>query len=420
MSDILDRNIVDPDDAYDVFVYHADEVAAEAAARYTQSRGHAPALADLHHGYWRAIVERTRWRTLRAAFADAWPIQGEPPTPPIPPALGPLRIEGTAFYDSVGIWKWHGASHFRMFRQWLDGVDQVPVYAWARGLGVNTFRVFTMLSWAGLRPTDYLDEQLRVFAEEVGAQGFRLELVALADCVSLMPSAEDQRRHVARIGEIVGGMPHVFVELANEPSHPTNEIDPLAFLQVATPCLWSRGSSHGDQPAIIPPWDYGTDHTPRDGEWPRKAKNLLEWAAITQVPYLGDEPKKIRGGELSPSDCADYAAVADLLASGSTIHTQSLGIDGRVPDGAEQACCEAYAASWRAVPPDAQLGRYTAGHLGDCPIEYDPSTALRIFGTMQGRRADVVLVRPTADWRLVVRPPWRVVAQRGPVLRLEQ
>lgn len=416
MSEILDRNIVSADDAYDVFVYHADEVAREAEAWYTRSRGHAPARPDLHHGYWRAIKEHERWKTLRRAFADAWPIQGEPPTPA--PMPSPLRIEGAAFYDGAAIWKWHGASHFRMFRQWLDGIDQSAVYDWARALGVNTFRAFTMLSWASLRSSDYTDEQLREFAESVGAQGFRLELVALADCVSLMPDIEDQRQHVWRIAGVVDDLPHVFLELANEPSHPTNQVDPLAFPQVATPCLWSRGSSHGDQPAIRPAWDYGTDHTPRDGEWPRKAKNLLEWATIAGVPYVGDEPNKIRGSELSPSDCADYAAVADLLAAGSTIHTQSLGIEGRIPVGAEQTCCEAYAASWRNVPPDAQHGRYTAGHLDDRPLEYDEATCLRVFATIQGNKSTAVRVRPTVP--PVARDGWRITQERGHIVYLER
>jgi hypothetical protein len=417
MNDILDRNIVAADDAYDVFVYHADEVAAEAEAWYTRSRGHGPARSDLHHGYWRALIERARWKTLRRAFADAWPIEGEPPIPPAP-TLGPLRIEGQAFYDAAGIWKWHGASHFRMFRQWLDGVDQEPVFEWARVLGVNTFRAFTMLSWANLLPRDYTDAQLRAFAENVGAEGFRLELVALADCVSLMPTIEAQQRHVARLGDVLGDLPHVFLELANEPSHHTNQVDPLAFVQIATPCLWSRGSSHGDQPAIVPPWDYGTDHTPRDGEWPRKSKNLLEWATMAGVPYVGDEPNKIRGSELSPSDCGDYAAVAALFASGSTIHAQSLGIEGRVPTGAEQACCEAYAASWRAVPPDAQLGRYTAGHLGDSPLEHDDATCLRTFATLQGSKATAVRVRPTVP--PVARDGWRIIREVGHIVYLER
>lgn len=317
-----------------------------------------------------------------------------------------------------------------MFRQWLDGVNQTPVYDWARQLGVNTIRTFSMLGWAGLHPSNYSDDQLLVFAHEVGSRGLRLELVALADCAGwidkngtkhpgLMPDHQDQQRHVDRLADVLGDLPHVFLELANEPSHPTNQLDPLSFTHPGRG-MWSRGSTHADERPIKPPWEYGTDHTPRDNEWPRKAKNLLEASvACDGIPYVGDEPKKIRSNELTPSDCADYSAVADLLAAGSTIHTQSLGIDGFVPNGLEQACCEAWASSWRSVPSYAQLGQYTAGHLADCPIEHNDAMALRTYARLHENRATVVVVRPGLTWDLQARPGWRVAWVWGHVIGLE-
>jgi len=335
------------------------------------------------------------------------------------PTLDRLAIQDTAFLAAGAIWKWHGASDFRQFRHYLDGLDFSPLWAWARGLGVNIFRVFTMLDWADLFPEQYTDEQLRAYAVEVGAQGFRLELVGLADCAILKWSLADQQRHIARVADVVGDLPHVMLELANEPSHPTNRVDPLRFTK-PTKGLWSRGSSHGDQLAIMPPWDYGTDHPPRDGEWPRKAKNLLEWSDMAGVPYVGDEPNKIVGARLTREDCADFSAVAELFAAGSTIHTQALGIEGQIPTGDEQARCEAWAESWRIVPPEAQLGTYTRGGFGNCPLIHSDATALRTFAMIHqgGREATAVVVRPTAAYHAVAAPGWRIVTQVGHVVRL--
>ena len=342
-----------------------------------------------------------------------------PPPPPPPPPLAPIHVEGTTFRLPNGeIWKWRGASAFLLLRQYLDGRDLTPILTWARAHNRNALRVFSRLSWAPLRETDYSDDQLLAFVRMLATQGLRVELIALADCAwqDWALSLDQQRAHVARLARVLADEPNVFLELANENSHSSNQVDASKFTKPAG--LWSCGSSHGDEPAIVPAWDYGTDHTPRDSEWPRKAKNELEWAQLTHVPYVADEPPKIGANTSDPSDCADYAAVAALYCPGSTIHTQSLGIRGEVPTGIEDDCARAWADAEAHVPDDAQVGVYTRGGLSDSPLEYSDATSLRTFAMLQGDKATAVVVRPTADWAPVAVPPWRIVRRDGHVIQL--
>jgi len=352
------------------------------------------------------------------------PPQPPPPIPeptpmPTPSSMAPIHVEGTTFRLPDGrIWKWRGASAFLLLRQYLDRRDLTPILTWAHAHNRNVLRVFSRLSWAPLRETDYTDAQLVTFVRLLAAQGLRVELIALADCAwqDWALSLDQQRAHVARLARVLGGEPNVFLELANENSHSSNQVDASKFTRPSG--LWSRGSSHGDEPAISPPWDYGTDHTPRTDDWPRRAKNEQEWAALLHVPFVADEPPKIGVNTTSAPDCGDYAAVAALYAAGSTIHTQSLGIRGEVPTSVEEECARAWADAEAHVPDDAQTGAYTRGGLSDCPVEHSDALALRTFATLQGDKATAVVVRPTADWRAIAVAPWRIVRCDGHVMHL--
>jgi hypothetical protein len=198
-----------------------------------------------------------------------------------------------------------------------------------------------------------------------------------------------------------------------------------------TGVLSSRGAAQDASPWLcLPSWHYLTDHSPRDSEWPRKAKNILEfttlgaagWAA-QEKPGVEDEPIGIDETAVAGSrtdnaqDCADYYAVAHLFGAGATLHTQALGIDGVLPGAVAQGCCEAVRDVWayfsNAGIVDAQTGQYTRGGLADCPIVHDDALALRTFGMIQGNKAVVVPVRRQGGWALTPVAPWVVSDQGG-------
>lgn len=70
---------------YNVWVNNYEVVMELAIAWYVLSRGHNPAPSDLAHGLWRAVNEPDRWKTLRNAFNDTWPLVGPIPEPPPEP-----------------------------------------------------------------------------------------------------------------------------------------------------------------------------------------------------------------------------------------------------------------------------------------------------------------------------------------------
>jgi hypothetical protein len=178
----------------------------------------------------------------------------------------------------------------------------------------------------------------------------------------------------------------------------------------------------------IPPYrlagGYGTVHTPRDQEWPRKAKELDEIRNLTGQPEVGDEPMgaaEHANGERSnvAADFGDYAALAALLGNGATFHhdehyTRLEGLTPRI-----EAAAREFFAALKWVPPYATRGYYTAGHLHDIPIRHNDAWALRTFARIVGGDAWVVVVRPTRlgpDGQYVVEPQngWRVVGRDGP------
>ena len=71
---LLDRDIRPFDVAYSTFVSDASEFDRLGREWYKAWSGREPALSDLHHGYWRCMLEREQWVTPRKAFNDAWPL----------------------------------------------------------------------------------------------------------------------------------------------------------------------------------------------------------------------------------------------------------------------------------------------------------------------------------------------------------
>jgi hypothetical protein len=63
---------------------------------------------------------------------------------------------------------------------------------------------------------------------------------------------------------------------------------------------------------------------------------------------------------------------------------------------------------------DAQLGAYTRGGLGNVPLAHGDDKALRTFCSLQGGRADCIVIRPSTDWVAQAINGWTIVMQEGP------
>src|SRR2546430_1242962 len=154
----------------------------------------------------------------------------------------------------------------------------------------------------------------------------RIDCTAIPDGIVSGPDA--QRAFRDRVAGVLAARTNAFLEIANEPWK--NGVDPLQFGNFPAGLLVSRGSAAAD--AYLPALDYTTAHTPRDAEWPRKAKDALELAdgytgfAGVHQPVVLDEPmgadEQPTPGRRSnvPDDFFAYAAVGGLYAAGSTFH----------------------------------------------------------------------------------------------------
>jgi len=277
---------------------------------------------------------------------------------------GPIHIDGLVFRDDTGaIWPYRGITAFLLYQIWLDkGAAAVSALLsnWlgaCRGVPFNTVRVFGMVDsfshWYPQEHSNYY-AQLRPFADFLLKQfGLRMEFVIFADSGIVMPDTNAQDVHAGRVVDALAPCENVFIEVANEPSQHSNLTggDARAYdlylrlrnrgLLVATGA--GDGYYAGDIVGV---------HTPRDFEWPRKAKDLLDVRTICGKPSYGDEPMgaaevAIDGKrDNNPRNFADYAAVAQQQGAGSTFHFDN-GIYGQMIQPVQASCLLAFMqAAW--------------------------------------------------------------------------
>jgi len=245
--------------------------------------------------------------------------------------------------------------------------------------------------------------------------------VAFTDQVAGSPvlmSRSEQDQHLIVSLDALDGEPNVFLEAVNE-DFKNGRIAARFPSEWFDGVLATRSSvQDGESPdAAGPVLSFTTDHTPRDGESERKAKNLLESSERTHKPALGGEPPRV--GEWRPRQAADYFAVAELMAAGACIHGSPETLQRcNLPNQQEQASVDAIKAIWggtmSVIPANAQLGAYTRGGPNApfrCPLFHDDARALRTFAMVQGDRATCVVVRGTDEPR--GDNGWRVVGRAG-------
>jgi hypothetical protein len=188
-------------------------------------------------------------------------------------------------------------------------------------------------------------------------------------------------------------------------------------------------SQDGEDPRICGPIHTLTnDHTPRDEEWARKFKVLLEtgrmgsttpdgeFHAPTGVPALAGEPRRLN--EVTEQDAADYYAGCELHGEGGILHDGADLQQCRVP--ADQGVYRAAAASWGLIPPYlAAQGDYS--REGHNQVISAPG-ALRNYAMIYGNSAWAVCAGGNIDAAQGVNG-WRIAERlgfQGRIVRLER
>lgn len=177
-------------------------------------------------------------------------------------------------------------------------------------------------------------------------------------------------------------LPNVLYEAVNEPyvKGPDDKLDPAIFKNLlnASPYPYTSGIY---QYEFLDKFygKYAVDHSPRDADWPRKAKDLEDYVGQFKIPAIQDEPIKPNDAGFNVLDYYTYGAASGLFGSGCLFHYLA-GEFGQLPASNELDCYNAMMDGLDIFPLDACLGQYE--HLRDmekCDANGDPTTCLRVF-----------------------------------------
>lgn len=336
---------------------------------------------------------------------------------------GKLQSSGPIFRVNGQAWRWIGVTAFALPQRHAEGEDIDRFLAWAIGTGFVVLRCLfghaNIARQMGKAPFLATPAQTEAFLQKLASRQVRCEW-SVGDFQELLADLADQHRWYDAQAEVLSQFELVTAETCNEPFK--NGVDVAAIGRLGRGIVQASGNY---APPCAPVLDYGTTHTPRDEEWPRKGKELYDlytgfdgFPGGARVPWLSDEgmgaDETNQPGKRSnvPNDFFDDAAVCALMGAGLTHHGTDL-VYAKIPGPTQQACAAAAVAAASSIGPEAPLGAYTRGLLSDCPLEHDDTTALRTFARINGGRAEAIVVRPTTTER-VARNGWRIVSTSGP------
>lgn len=351
-------------------------------------------------------------------------------------ALGPLRAQpaspGAAvehvrtvrerFVRPDGrTFQWRGITAFRLLEQLADGrQEDVETYLdWAAAEKLTVVRVLGMASVLfALSPERGLENLGRLF-ELAEARGLYVEVVALADTARQTIALE---RQVAAVGAVCARHPNAFLELANEPGHPTQDPllarpETLVNLHALVPPIVPVAVGAIDEPRALAVGDYVTVHAGRgDGSEP--------WAAVWSItdaydlidrldlPVVNDEPigaADVRIPGRRDNDPARFRAIALLsrfMGMGVTFHYEG-GLDARIPVGLEAECLAGWQEAWTLLPDDFEARARFATRLDqDSPLS--GVAAGRVFQAEVGQTRWVLAVGSATPAEAAWRDGWDV------------
>lgn len=259
-------------------------------------------------------------------------------------------------------WRWKGVTAFKLCRLFTDGQDIdgfLSDYA-----GFNVLRVFDytpVKDWGAAAWGSCTADQWTAFLAYVGAKGWFVELVLLTD--------DDPARiePAKALAVALRGATNLILEAGNEPAtHKNIDTAALRLILEASGFLHSSGNYEDTRH-----W-YGTwlgYHSARDGEWPRRAHDALDYyqgggpdfpeEPACKVPCVADEPAKLQDVTGNrEQDFLAYFASASLLGAGGTFHSET-GKTGLRPTPDELVLAAAALRGLNAFPADAPRGAYT-------------------------------------------------------------
>jgi hypothetical protein len=284
-------------------------------------------------------------------------------------ALPALSTDGPIFRANGQPWRYKGVSAFQLLDRFAKGEDIQPFLDAYRGY--NVLRVWPYVPRAdwGAQAWDAPGADVaRAFLARVEKAGFYVEITLLTDDdPGRIPWARDFLNELAR-----GRPGNLLIEIGNEPQvHKSIDTHALRATLDASGYLYASGNYEDSRL-----WfgRYGTCHTGRDSDWPRRAHDLLEYfhgggpndpgEPACKVPWVADEPIRPDQAGVSIPDVFGYYGACALLGGGATVHTES-GKFGRVPNDSERAWIALARRALDAFPADGPKGAYRRIDEGD-------------------------------------------------------
>ena len=307
-----------------------------------------------------------------AERAATEPTEPTEPSEPTEPAR--VRVSGTRFVNADGsIFHWRGATAFRLIEQIARGreADAVAYLDWAKSSGITVVRVLTMARHLfELTPADGVAALPRLLTL-AASRGVHVEVVALADTAEYDLDTAGIDAHVAAVGKIAAAHPNAFLEIANEPFHHTQHTSlhdraTLARLASLIPDEVVVAYGSDIKPETSGGGDYVTVHMPRGGAPWKHVVALAAGAALVssyQRPVVSDEPigvaaEAARGRrDNSPERMRAAALLTRMTGMHATFHHEA-GLQGRIPEGIEGECFDAWREAWTLLPERIERGSF--------------------------------------------------------------
>lgn len=343
--------------------------------------------------------------------------------------LPTLIVEGTSVRTSAGPFVFRGVMAFGLLDRLADGqeADVIAFLDWARSTGFNVIRTLTTLSgWIELSPQEGQAALPKLF--NLAAQrDLYVQPVALAGTRVREMTQDEMVLHTAEVARLCAkSTACAFLELANEPSHPSQQSDlqDPAFLSslralVPAPVPVAYGSNccgEGDEPGSYPHRYAGGDlvlvHTDRSRDTWNRTRHVREVQALSEELgkyIISNEPigagEQDRGTSRSSNVHEFYGqgVLSRVFSFGATFHCEDC-LYGRVPGPIQQEAARAFVEGTRVVADDVRLRFFNSGWAGSPVRSFaftgefgTPNSALRAYSGVSNGRGVTVLVGKTGD-----------------------
>lgn len=266
-----------------------------------------------------------------------------------------LRITGTTFAKSDGgRFDWRGISAFRLVEFVAHGRerDAEAYLAWAASKRLTLVRVLATAD--GLFKLSPIEGQraLPRLLDMAQRHGLQVEVVALADTAT---RPIDIPRHVRAIGRICARYPNALIEIANEPTHPTqakalHDSSYVKALAASIPSGIPVSLGSVDSGQGYAQGSYVTWHSPRSShDWPAQIAQAAALVKAYAKPVVNDEPMGAADAAVPgrrdnvPAHFRDAAMASRRAGVGATFHYEG-GLQARLPSRVELACLDAWLA----------------------------------------------------------------------------